>query len=65
MIASNSCFIGGESSPAVPLWGEGYGSSSGFFIFTGIVSLLFVLAILAVYLLLWGSYESDSRLASL
>uniref|UniRef100_A0A914VJB2 MARVEL domain-containing protein n=1 Tax=Plectus sambesii TaxID=2011161 RepID=A0A914VJB2_9BILA len=47
----------------VPLFNENITSSPGFFVFTGIVSLLFVLGILVVYLFFWGLYESNNLFA--
>lgn len=54
-------YTGNEHGPT--LFEQGYTSSSQFFVFTGIISLLYILAILAVYLKLWSMYESDPRYA--
>uniref|UniRef100_A0A914VX04 MARVEL domain-containing protein n=1 Tax=Plectus sambesii TaxID=2011161 RepID=A0A914VX04_9BILA len=50
-----------NNTGTVYLFDDGVSSSPGFFVFTGIVSLLFVLAMLAIYCFVWGMYESNNR----
>uniref|UniRef100_A0A914VKG0 Uncharacterized protein n=1 Tax=Plectus sambesii TaxID=2011161 RepID=A0A914VKG0_9BILA len=59
-VHNDSC---AEIHEMVPLFNENITSSPGFFVFTGIVSLLFVLGILVVYLFFWGLYESNNLFA--
>lgn len=46
------------------LFSEGFGGSSQFFVFVGVISMLYIFGILAVYLLLWPNYENDARFAN-
>jgi len=39
-----------------------YSSNCGFYVFTAVITLLFVLIVLFTYLVLWPLYESDARL---
>uniref|UniRef100_A0A914WEY3 MARVEL domain-containing protein n=1 Tax=Plectus sambesii TaxID=2011161 RepID=A0A914WEY3_9BILA len=57
-VSSDLC---NKSAPVTQLFNEGVTSSPGFFVFTGVVSLLFVLAMLAIYCFVWGMYESNNR----
>lgn len=62
MIAVDQCTSGTKNTTTVPLWGDGYSSTGGFFVFTGVMSMLIVIATLLIYLFLMRKYESDERL---
>uniref|UniRef100_A0A915IQH6 MARVEL domain-containing protein n=1 Tax=Romanomermis culicivorax TaxID=13658 RepID=A0A915IQH6_ROMCU len=45
------------------LFEQGFSSSSQFFVFVGVISFLYVLGILIVYLKYWTNYENDPKFA--
>ncbi|CDW55831.1 synaptoporin [Trichuris trichiura] len=57
-IPANFC---DPSSPKKYIFGEGAVSQSQFFVCTGILSFLYILAILCVYLFQMEKYETDNR----
>lgn len=54
----------GAKGEQFTLFSESFSSSAQFFVFTGVVSFLYILAILAIYLLYWPNYENDARFAN-
>lgn len=61
VIPLNSCVKTSTAAPDQVLVHESYKSTGEFFVFTGVMTMLYVLAATAVYLVLWNKYESDNR----
>lgn len=53
-----------KNPPDEVLFSEGFSGSSQWFVAIGVISMLYIFAILAVYLLLWPHYENDARFAN-
>jgi len=57
----NSVMIQNCTDDSMPLYPASYTANCGFFVFTAVISLLFVFAMLFIYMILWAMYESDIR----
>uniref|UniRef100_A0A1I8APR6 MARVEL domain-containing protein n=2 Tax=Steinernema glaseri TaxID=37863 RepID=A0A1I8APR6_9BILA len=59
------CVNGTASGESNHLWKDSFGGSAWFFGLVGVLSLLFVLGMLYIYLFSWGNYEANEKLPTI